>query len=164
MSRTNHGTLSLADLAANELESYGIARNGRVAVEGPPILLRPQAAISLGMALHELRTNAADHGALSVPGGRVGVRWHVEHQGEVDARLVVTWQESGGPEVDPAAIKGYGSELIEAGLQAEIGATAKLNFTPAGIAAELVLPLSDGLAQPPVDVKPAEPPKFVANK
>jgi two-component sensor histidine kinase len=141
----NWGEVALADLAAKEFGNYGIGRDGRLAVEGPDVLLRAKAAVSLGMALHEVAANAARHGALSVPQGRVRLGWRIEDPGTPEARLVIDWRESGGPPLDGPQARGYGRELIETGLREQIGAAGSLTFADGGVTAEIALPLSSGL-------------------
>jgi two-component sensor histidine kinase len=145
VSRTPGGDVALAGLARQELGNYGIARDGRVMVEGPPVLLKAQAAVSLGMALRELAANAAKDGALSVPQGRVHLGWSIEQAGTPQARLAIHWRESGGPAVRPPAATGYGSELIETQLKEQIGAAGSISFADGGVTVSLTLPLSTGL-------------------
>jgi two-component sensor histidine kinase len=118
-------------------------------VDGPPVLLGAPAAISIGMAMHELAANAAGHGALSVPQGRVHFGWAIEDDDGGNGRLVIRWRESGGPPVRPPQSKGYGSTLIEAELMEKIGARGSLTFVETGVAADLALPLSSRLVQLP---------------
>src|SRR5204862_102389 len=96
----------LADLnLRNEIEpvlANGKSRDGRVVVEGPPVLVKAMAAVGLGMALHELAANAARQGALSVPPGRVRLSWSIEEPDTPQARLVIRWREAGGPAAPPA--------------------------------------------------------------
>ncbi|HLY44858.1 MAG TPA: CheR family methyltransferase [Stellaceae bacterium] len=139
------GEVALIDLAARELGNYGIGRDGRVTVEGPAVRLRAPAAVNLGLALHELAVNAASRGALSVPQGRVHLNWEVVEAETPAARLVIRWQETGGPPVRPPADKDYGSELITVGLKAAIGASGSFDFAGARLTADLVLPLSSKL-------------------
>ncbi|HTV88833.1 MAG TPA: CheR family methyltransferase [Stellaceae bacterium] len=143
--RARWGGVALADLTAVELENFGIGREGRVSIEGPPVLLDAKAAIGIGMALHELAADAATHGALSVPQGRVHVVWQIERTESPDARLLVHWRESDGPAVRPPEATGYGTALIEAELMARLGAAGALTFGQAGVSAELALPLASGL-------------------
>ncbi|WYK06557.1 sensor histidine kinase [Cereibacter sphaeroides f. sp. denitrificans] len=84
---------------------------GRVAISGPEVLLRPEAAQTLGMAFHELGTNATKHGALSAPQGRVEVSWKITSGGE--PRLHLRWQERGGPQVVAPEETGFGTVVIE---------------------------------------------------
>ena len=99
----------LRELAEEELSPY--FRNGdpRAQIEGPTLLLKPESAQAMAMALHELATNAAKYGALSKPSGRVGVQWSVE----AGRRLQLTWKESGGPDVGPPTHEGFGTRAIK---------------------------------------------------
>src|SRR6185437_5342216 len=105
---------SLRDLVLQELGPYQSENGTRAAVEGPDTGLTPKAALALGMAFHELATNAAKYGAFSKPRGRVRVAWEV--QGSSQPMLRLTWTESGGPKVAKTGHKGFGSTLIERGL------------------------------------------------
>ena len=149
VSRANWGEVALSDVAAQELRDYGIGRDGRVAVDGPAVLLKAKAAVGIGMALHELGANAAKHGALSVPQGRVHLGWAIEEADGSAAQLVIRWREWGGPAVKPDEATGYGSELIETGLKEQIGATGSMTFEAGGAAVSLVLPLATGLVLRP---------------
>jgi two-component sensor histidine kinase len=107
------------------------------------VRLTPKAALSLGMVLHELATNAAKHGALSAEGGRVAVAWSAEGGGAA-ARLVLRWAESGGPPVaqDGPERRGFGSELIERQLRHDLGGSYEVEFAEAGLRATLSLPIT----------------------
>ena len=79
---------------------------------GPPLVLSPQAAQSFALALHELATNAAKYGALSVPGGRVVIGWSVDSPNG-SGQFTFHWQERDGPPVSPPQHKGFGSTVLE---------------------------------------------------
>jgi PAS domain S-box-containing protein len=113
----------------------------RIEASGPPVTLGPKAAVSLVMALHELATNAAKYGALSVPGGHVGVRWEVESD-----RLVLDWRERGGPEVRAPERRGFGLRMIERALKADLAGGATMSFEPAGLVCRIEASL--GMAGP----------------
>jgi two-component sensor histidine kinase len=81
-------------------------------MSGPSVKLPPGIATSLGLVLHELSTNAAKYGALSVPAGKVEISWIVEGAGK-NRQLRLDWRETGGPPVTPPREKGFGSTLIE---------------------------------------------------
>jgi two-component system CheB/CheR fusion protein len=141
------GDVPLHDLAKREFEVFGIGREGRVVVDGPPVRLSTKAAVGLGMALHELAVNATAHGALSVPPGRGQLDWSIE--GGAEPRLIVRWRESGGPAVKEPEARGYGRVLVESELMEKIGAAASLTFAETGVAAEIILPLATGMVQVP---------------
>jgi len=128
----------LADLVAAQLAPF--AEAGRFEVSGPTVLLSPAAAQTISLALHELATNAAKYGALSVPSGKVKVRWNVS--GPDDARVFcMSWSETGGPVVKPPTRKGFGSIVLERmGRQLCEGATVRFEFRPEGLSWTLRAP------------------------
>lgn len=100
-------------------------------ISGPPVHLPPKAVISLSLALHELATNAAKYGALSVPDGRVSISW--QYDPIVSPFLRLTWKEAGGPEVVTPDHKGFGSTLVERLLAAELKGDARLSYDRSGV-------------------------------
>jgi PAS domain S-box-containing protein len=102
--------------------------DGRLSVDGPGLDLEPKTAVALGLAMHELATNAVKHGALSGTQGKVTVRWSLE--GGV---LRLTWTESGGPPVTTPARRGFGARMLEQGLAEELRGTVRLEFRPQGL-------------------------------
>lgn len=102
------------------------------AIDGPAVLVDAQTALALAMALHELGTNAMKYGALSVPLGRVSIRWMIDN----DARghvLDFRWNESGGPPVEPPASRGFGSRLIKQAFSHHGDNSAEIDFLPQGV-------------------------------
>jgi two-component sensor histidine kinase len=136
---------TLADLVAAETAPYHSQEADNLRMRGEPVLLRPQAALALSLALHELATNAAKYGALSVPGGRIDVSWWRE-----DALLIIDWAESGGPAVQPPSHRGFGSKLIERSVAHELEGVSRMEFHPAGLRCELKIPLAGITALPTV--------------
>ena len=135
---------SLFDILAAELRPHGGGRAGggsRFTLEGEvDVKLKPKAAVALGMAVHELATNALKYGALSAPEGHVALRLHLIGR-EDDRRLVIEWVESGGPAVSQPARKGFGSRLLERGLTGELAGRVRLDYDPAGLSCRMELPL-----------------------
>ena len=117
---------------------------GRVKISGPPVALSPGIAVSLHLALHELATNAAKYGALSVEQGEVKLQWAVT--GGVQPALRIEWGESGGPPVVPPQRRGFGSRLIERGLAHEVDGEVDLAFSPKGVVCRVTVPLSSRVA------------------
>jgi two-component sensor histidine kinase len=105
----------------------------RFHVEGPAVHLDPKAALALGMAFHELATNAAKYGALANDSGVVHVTWTIEPQ---PRRLKLRWEERGGPLVSEPTRRGFGLRLVEHGLAREIAGTVRLDFRPDGLVCE----------------------------
>ena len=104
----------------------------RVEARGEELWLAPRAALAIALALHELGTNAVKYGALSTDRGTVSINWRVE--GET---LRLEWKERGGPKVVPPSRRGFGSRLIEKGLGADLGGSARLSFDPDGLACSI---------------------------
>jgi two-component sensor histidine kinase len=119
-------------------------QTGRVRMSGPEVRLGPNAAVSMTMAFHELATNAAKYGALSVASGQVEVTWSVDRAGHPMV-LEIDWQESGGPAVTPPTRRGFGSRFVEKALVREFDGEAQLMFLPKGLRCHMRLPLSPKL-------------------
>jgi two-component sensor histidine kinase len=117
-----------------EAAAHAYAGDFRISIAGPEVLVRPQAAVTVAMAIHELCANAAKYGALSVPEGRVNVSWSVD---ERERRLELRWQESGGPPVEPPATRGFGSRMIERALAGELRGRSAIHFRPDGVVCEI---------------------------
>jgi two-component sensor histidine kinase len=137
-----HGA-TLADLVAAETTPYHPRGSDHVTMQGDPVFLRPHAALTLSLALHELATNAAKYGALSVAHGRIDVSWWRE-----DANLIVGWVESGGPPVQPPSHCGFGSQLIERSVAYELEGASRMEFHAAGLRCDLRIPLAGIIAMP----------------
>ena len=122
----------LGEVVARAIEPFS---PGRFHVSGPPLFLSSKQALAISMALHELATNAAKYGALSVPAGRVGIIWSVGGSME-GLTLTFTWKEYGKAPAQPPKRRGFGSKLLELGVARELGGTARLQFGPAGVSWE----------------------------
>jgi two-component sensor histidine kinase/PAS domain-containing protein len=131
---------SLHDLVISELRPHAGGREGggsRILLESErDVRLNPKAAVALGMAMHELATNAVKYGALSVPAGRVTVRSRIEGRS-----LLIDWVESGGPPVAVPQRRGFGSRLLEQGLAGELAGDVRLGYLPDGLVCHMELPL-----------------------
>ena len=130
-----HGQWEQAELTAVIAQALSPYPKDRFEISGPAIKLAPRAVVSISLALHELATNAAKYGALSVADGRVAITWSVE-TGEAD-RLKLRWQETGGPIVQPPTRKGFGSRLIESLLAAELNGKVHIGYEPSGLICEV---------------------------
>jgi PAS domain S-box-containing protein len=126
----------LATLVGEELAPY---RGGdKVAIEGPDISLEPSTAQGLALALHELATNAAKHGALSSDKGRIGLSWQLRP----DA-LVLNWTESGGPPIGPPAARSFGLRVIRASIEQQLDGETAFDWDPRGLHCHLSIPRRD---------------------
>jgi PAS domain S-box-containing protein len=144
LSRADHGDIDLRTIAEAELEALGDGGlvTGKITVEGPAVALPPTAAQALGLAIHELATNALKYGALAQPSGQLAVSWSVEEDGP--RRLVAfEWRESGVrmPEDGRPKRRGYGSELIERALPYQLHAKTRLEFAPEGVWCTVLTPI-----------------------
>jgi PAS domain S-box-containing protein len=138
--------VSLRDVIDQILQPFGLndRRVSRFSVAGDEVRLKPKAALTLAMVFHELATNAAKHGALSNGAvGKVDIAWQVEPTLQGD-RMLLRWQESGGPPVKPAGRKGFGSRLIEGGLAQDLEGEVRLDYESAGVVCQIVMPLPRG--------------------
>jgi len=167
---------ALTQLLRNELAAYaqddgaadGAAGAGQCRFDGPPVTLSARQAVAFGMLVHELATNAAKYGALSVPEGRVEVRWTVrEEGGEANGgarqRLDFFWHESGGPPVRPPTRRGFGTQMIQRAIARDLAAELETDYAPTGLRFRLSMPLSEphGSNGPPPGQAVKEPPAFL---
>jgi two-component sensor histidine kinase len=99
-------------------------------------VLEPDLAQTLAVALHELATNAAKYGALSVPEGQVRFEWSRAADGRVELR----WTEAGGPPVTPPTRTGFGTHVMEAMIRGHVGGDVRLDWRAEGLACEISIP------------------------
>jgi PAS domain S-box-containing protein len=127
----------LHDLVTQELSPYCQDGETRVQIGGPNLLLEPHTAQTIAVTLHELATNAAKYGALSVPKGRVKVGW----SRAADGRIVLRWTETDGPPVKPPARQGFGTRVMEAMVRGQLRGGMRFDWRAEGLACEIVLPV-----------------------
>jgi PAS domain S-box-containing protein len=130
--------VSLTELVRRELAPYTTHNNTEI--NGPGILLKPEAAQAMAMVLHELATNAAKYGALSTENGRVSIRWHQNLYAHPQSHLVFEWQEIGGPSVVALGKASYGTSTIRDLVPYEFGGKVELVLAPEGVRCRLELP------------------------
>jgi PAS domain S-box-containing protein len=124
----------LSAIAAQELGPY--SAQGRVAIEGPAVLLEPNTAQAFAVSLHELATNAAKYGSLSENMGQVGLEWAQN----ADRELVLRWTETGGPPIEPPTRKGFGSRVIT-GMIEQLKGKVRFDWQPGGLVCEISVPV-----------------------
>ncbi|RJT40917.1 GAF domain-containing protein [Mesorhizobium waimense] len=134
--------IGIRELVQIEVKPFDSTERPRMTISGADLLLTPDQAVGLGLILHELASNALQYGSLSVASGRVDLTWKAE--GKRGARrLVLTWRESGGPQVEPPDRHGFGSILIRRSLAKVISSEVTHEFRPEGVFAEISMPLED---------------------
>jgi PAS domain S-box-containing protein len=132
--------VSFAHVLRSELGAFDDGSHERIVLSGPDVPLTSQLAVSLGMAIHELTTNAAKYGSLSVYGGKVEVNWSVTI-GATRRTLSFDWVESGGPPVTQPQRQGFGSRLLAYVLPGQIQARSRIDFASNGVRVHCELPL-----------------------
>jgi len=139
----------LRALLEAELAPHGDA----VVLDGPAVPVPATAAQPIAMVAHELATNAAKHGALSRPGGRVAVSWRL-----ADGALRLRWEESGGPPVaGPPARRGFGARMIEANIKGQLGGTVAASWDGPGLAYEFAVPRERAVADDDASLEARRP-------
>ncbi len=127
----------LRRLVDEELNHYRDGRSTAISAEGPDLLLESSRAQTIALALHELATNAAKHGALATPSGRLELNWKREGDS-----LHLDWTEIGGPAVRAPKSVGYGVEVISASIQ-HLGGKVAFDWRPEGMHCKLSVPLTE---------------------
>jgi light-regulated signal transduction histidine kinase (bacteriophytochrome)/ActR/RegA family two-component response regulator len=130
------GPAPLRALIDAEAAAFLAEQRERVRAEGPPVLLNPQAYSTMALVIHELVTNSAKYGSLSVSGGRVELVWRRADNGD----LLIDWYERGGPAVAPPSRKGFGSTIIDRSIPYDLGGSARIEYEPGGVEAAFVIP------------------------
>lgn len=130
------GPTDLKALVESQLSSFDKS-NRQFRIDGPSLLISPNDALTVGLALHELATNAAHYGALSSEEGQVRLRWEIEE----DKWIALEWIEQGGPETSPPVRRGFGLTLIERALGHELGRPVRIEFPPSGLQCTFAIPL-----------------------
>jgi two-component sensor histidine kinase len=132
---------NLIDVVRRALEPYQVHGERRLHITGPHVRLTPRMSLALAMALHELATNAVKYGALSNKSGSVEVSWQVQN-GDAPPRLVLRWEEAGGPPVVAPRRRGFGSRLIERSLASDLGGEVEIAFAPTGVVCTVNAPVA----------------------
>jgi two-component system, chemotaxis family, CheB/CheR fusion protein len=132
----------IGELVSQTLAPYHTPGRGRIVVDGSSLPVLPYVGVALVMIVHELATNAAKYGALSVPTGRVAVAWRREGDPGGD-QIHVEWTETGGPRVTPPSRQGFGTKLIERSTAHELGGEARLEYADEGFRCVLIFPWMD---------------------
>ena len=129
-----HGA-DLDALVAEELAPYRLIEAEKIEINGPKVSLLPHMAQGLALALHEMATNAAKHGALSSIAGKVSVTWQAQPES-----LVLQWIETGGPRIVPPPARSFGLNVIRASIENQLGGKATFDWDPEGVRCTLSIP------------------------
>ena len=128
----------LTQLAAGQLDLFNAFGDGRIEIDGPLVSLPADAAQAVGLALHELATNAIKYGALSGPTGTVTLRWRIVVEDGSSLRL--SWSERGGPPVTPPSRTGFGSVVVQRMVSSAVSGRVTIDFSPEGLLWVLDIP------------------------
>ncbi|MBX7527772.1 CHASE domain-containing protein [Qipengyuania sp. 1NDH10] len=139
LTQSEWGTTPIRSVVEVELAPYANDHDHTVIAKGPATELAPNDALSLGLALHELATNAAKYGALSCSGGQVSITWTLVN----DTLARIEWVESNGPRVELPSRRGFGTDLIEKIVAHELRHPVELEFDPNGVRCTLLVPVRE---------------------
>ncbi|MBV8791318.1 MAG: response regulator [Pseudolabrys sp.] len=143
---------SLRKILNEELAAYKLdGKVQRVSLEGPDVVLQPAMAQTVALAFHELATNAAKYGSLSVPAGRLLVSWRLE-----DEELSLEWREVDGPVAGEPTKKGFGTQIIFASVEQQLRGTATLQWLESGLVCSFVVPMPRYSAAPVSEIEISE--------
>jgi PAS domain S-box-containing protein len=144
--------IDVEDLVRAQLAHFADLVGSRITVQGPPVRLNAAAAQAIGLAFHELSTNAGRYGALSVDAGRIGVRWRLD--GDVFA---MSWTEFNGPSVSRPERRGFGSTVITSMVKQTVNGEVQLDYARSGVVWNLTCPAANALERGKVLYKDLEP-------
>jgi two-component system CheB/CheR fusion protein len=134
--------VSLEALVNAQLAPFVGLETGRVEIDGPPVIVTAEVVQTLGLALHELATNASKYGALSSPGGKIILSWRFEGGKAAPESFRMEWREQGGPAVKPAERKGFGRFVTDQLVTRSLNATVGIELAPQGVRWTLEMPSS----------------------
>ena len=136
----------IREVISSQLAPFGQPDDDRITIEGPELILRPKAVEQIGLALHELATNATKYGALSSPQGSVSIRWTIVQSKDGSTQMRIDWQERGGPPVAPPQQNGFGHMVITHLAPRALEGYANLDYAIDGLRWTLVAPAANVVA------------------
>ncbi len=139
--KNNWQGVEVSDLVEGQLAHFKDLIGKRILLMGPPARLTPAAAQGIGMALHELATNAIKYGALSNDVGRVHISWHVANASQLT--FTMHWLEEGGPRVAPPTRPGFGQKVIGRMVESAVDGTVEIDYRESGLSWKLSAPVAD---------------------
>jgi PAS domain S-box-containing protein len=138
--RSEWGGVDIEDLTRAQLSHFADLIGSRIVVAGPKLRLKPAAAQAIGLALHELATNAGKYGALSTDRGRVHISWGTDAD-----TLTMSWTERDGPPVATPGRRGFGTIVMETMMERSVDGAVQLDYTPSGLSWRLTCPAANAL-------------------
>ncbi|MGU3667457.1 HWE histidine kinase domain-containing protein [Methylobacterium sp. A49B] len=141
------GDANLHTLISDELMFHLVREGEQATIAGPRVRLRPRAALVMALALHELTSNAVEHGSLALPQGRVSATWAVGDAETGPPILTLGWAETGGSGIREPARRGFGTDVLEDMLAYDLGAQVRLAYAPDGLRCTIRLPLTDRIGR-----------------
>jgi two-component sensor histidine kinase len=136
----------IREVISSQLAPFGQPDDDRITIEGPELILRPKAVEQIGLALHELATNATKYGALSSPTGSVSIRWTIVQSDDGSTQMRIDWQERGGPPVASPQQNGFGHMVITHLAPRALEGYANLDYAIEGLRWTLVAPAANVVA------------------
>jgi two-component sensor histidine kinase len=138
--RNEWNGVDIADLVRAQLAHFADLVGTRIALQGPTLRLNPAAAQAIGLALHELATNAGKYGALSTDNGHVDIGWGTDGK-----TFTMSWTERGGPQVSASRSRGFGTIVMETMAERSVGGTVNLDYAPSGVTWRMTCPAANAL-------------------
>jgi PAS domain S-box-containing protein len=138
--RNEWNGVEIADLVRAQLAHFADLIGSRIAVHGPKLRLTPASAQAIGLAIHELATNAGKYGALSTDTGRVDICWETDRD-----TLAMSWTEREGPPVSAPKRRGFGTIVMEAMAERSVDGAVQLDYAPSGLIWRLTCPATNAL-------------------
>jgi PAS domain S-box-containing protein len=146
--RENWHGAPLASLVRQQLVPFVEIQSSRFELAGPDVVITAEAAQAIGLAIHELATNAIKYGALSEPSGRVKVSWMFDGNAGVPGQLVLNWTEQSGPPVSPPSRKGFGHVVIGEMVERALNGKVAVDFAQEGLKWSVSIPATNVVSDP----------------
>lgn len=140
LTRTNWNNISLEELVKYHLKNFTNS-DSQLTVRGKPVLLKSDAVQNLGLALHELATNAVKYGSLSTPKGSVEICWQTVPGTDESEQFTISWTEKGGPPSAPPETSSFGTQITTTHMEASFGGNVEVEYLPDGLRWTLKAPL-----------------------
>jgi PAS domain S-box-containing protein len=147
--RENWHGAPLANLVRQQLVPFVEIQSSRFEIAGPDVVITAEAAQAIGLAIHELATNAIKYGALSESGGKVSVSWTYDGGAAASGPLLLNWIEQGGPPVSAPSRKGFGHVVIGEMVERSLGGKVAVEFAAEGLKWRVSIPAANLVSEPP---------------